>query len=110
MIARIWHGSTKPENADLYESHLEPELLPGLGEKKGFRRSYLLRRAVGDEVEFITIILWDSLDDVRAVAGPDYERAIVPEERLPLLSRHDARAAHYEVVSINERSEGNPRP
>ena len=104
MIARIWHGWTKPENAVAYASHLQPELLPGLSEKRGFQRSHLLRRAVGDEVEFITIILWDSLDDVRAVAGEDYERAIIPEDRLPLLSRYDARAAHYEVVATVERA------
>jgi heme-degrading monooxygenase HmoA len=99
MIARIWHGSTKPENADAYESHLKPELLPGLSETKGFRGSYLLRRAVGDEIEFITIILWDSLDDVRQVAGEDYEQAVIPADRLPLLTHYDTRAAHYEVVS-----------
>jgi hypothetical protein len=37
MIARVWHGSTKPEHADAYESHLKPELLPGLSQKEGFR-------------------------------------------------------------------------
>ena len=104
MIARIWHGSTKPENADAYESHLKPELLPGLSEKKGFRRSHLLRRAVGDEIEFITIILFDSLDDVRALAGEDYERAIIPADRLPLLTHYDAKASHYEVVSTVEHT------
>jgi heme-degrading monooxygenase HmoA len=102
MIARVWHGSTKPEHADAYESHLKPELLPGLSQKKGFRGSYLLRRAVGNEIEFITIILWDSIDDVRAIAGPDYEKAVIPEDRLPLLTRYDTRAAHYEVVSTSE--------
>jgi heme-degrading monooxygenase HmoA len=102
MIARVWHGSTKPQHADAYESHLKPELLPGLSQKKGFRGSYLLRRAAGDEIEFITIILWDSIDDVRAIAGPDYEKAVIPEDRLPLLTRYDARAAHYEVVSTSE--------
>jgi len=102
MIARVWHGSTKPEHADAYESHLKPELLPGLSQKRGFRGSYLLRRAAGDEIEFITIILWDSIDDVRAIAGPDYEKAVIPEDRLPLLTRYDARAAHYEVVSTGE--------
>jgi heme-degrading monooxygenase HmoA len=104
MIARIWHGSTKPEHADAYEAHLKPELLPGLSETPGFQRSYLLRRAVGAEVEFITIILFDSLDDVRAIAGEDYERAVIPADRLPLLSRYDATAAHYEVVSTVERA------
>lgn len=104
MIARIWHGWTTRENADAYESHLKPELLPGLSEKKGFQRSHLLRRAVGDEVEFITIILFDSLDDVRGIAGQDYERAVIPADRLPLLSRHDAKAAHYEVVTTVDRA------
>ena len=104
MIARIWHGWTTRENADAYESHLKPELLPGLSEKKGFQRSYLLRRAVGDEVEFITIILFDSLDDVRGIAGQDYEKAVIPADRLPLLSRHDAKAAHYEVVTTVDRA------
>ena len=104
MIARIWHGWTKPENADTYASHLVPELLPGLSEKKGFQRSHLLRRVVGDEVEFITIILFDSLEDVRALAGEDYERAIIPADRLPLLTRYDSKAAHYEVVSTVERA------
>lgn len=97
---RVWHGSTKPEHADAYESHLKPELLPGLSKTRGFRGSSLLRRAVGDEVEFLTIIiLWDSIDDLRALAGENYEKAIIPADRLPLLSRHDSRAAHYEVVS-----------
>jgi hypothetical protein len=30
MIARIWHGYTKPEHADSYEALLKPELLPGV--------------------------------------------------------------------------------
>jgi heme-degrading monooxygenase HmoA len=104
MIARVWHGFTKPEHADSYESHLKPELLPGLSRKTGFRGSYLLRRAVGNEIEFVTIILWDSLDDVRAIAGADYAKAIIPEDRLPLLSRCDTAAAHYDVVSTREPS------
>jgi heme-degrading monooxygenase HmoA len=99
MIARVWSGYTTIANADAYESMLKPELLPGLSAKKGFRGSYLLRRAHDAEVEFVTIILWDSLDDVRAVAGADYERAVVPEERRQYLARHDANARHYQVVA-----------
>ena len=98
MIARILHGWTNPEDADGYEGHLRPELLPGLSKVQGFRRSYLLRRPVGDEVEFVTIILWDSLEDVRAVAGADYEQAVIPEERKKYLKRFDGKAAHFEVV------------
>ena len=99
MIARVWHGYTKPEDADSYEALLKPELLPGVSAKPGFRGSYLLRRNIGDEVEFITVLLWDSLDNVCALTGPDYETAVIPPERRKYLKRFEAKAAHYEVIS-----------
>ena len=101
MIARLWHGYTKPEHADAYEAMLKPELLPGISKKEGYRGSYLLRRQAGAEIEFITIMLWDSLDAIRAAAGADYETAIIPEERRKFLSRYDAKSSHYEVASIH---------
>lgn len=101
MIARVWHGYTKPEHADAYEAMLKPELLPGISKVKGYRGSYLLRREMGAEVEFITILLWDSIDSIRAVAGADYETAVIPEERREHLSRYDAKAAHYEIPSVH---------
>lgn len=102
MVARVWHGYTKPEHADAYESMLKPELLPGISKAKGYRGSYLMRRDLGAEVEFITILLWDSLDDIRVSAGhDDYERAIIPPERRQFLAHFDATAAHYEVAATN---------
>ena len=102
MIARVWHGYTKPEHADAYEAMLKPELLPGIGKVKGYVGSYLLRRVAGDEVEFITIMLWDSLESIRAVAGSDYETAVVPEERRKYLAHYDPKSAHYEIVSVHQ--------
>ena len=80
---------------------LKPELLPGISKAKGYRGSYLLRREAGNEVEFITIMLWESIDAIRAVAGPDYETAVIPEPRRKYLSRFDAKSAHYEIASIH---------
>jgi len=102
VIARVWHGYTKPEHADAYEAMLKPELLPGISKAKGYQGSYLLRRDLGGEVEFITILLWDSIDSIRAVAGPDYETAVIPEERRKYLSRHDAKCAHYQIASVHK--------
>ena len=99
MIARIWHGYTKPEHAEAYEKMLKPELLPGLSKVKGFKGSYLLKKASEAEVEFVTIMLWESIDDIRSVGGPNYEIAIVPENRRELLTRFDERATHYEIAS-----------
>ena len=102
MIARVWHGYTKPEHADLYEAMLKPELLPGISQAAGYKGSYLLRRDLGVEVEFITILLWASIDSLRAAAGhDDYETAIIPEERRKYLARFDTRATHYEIASVH---------
>jgi heme-degrading monooxygenase HmoA len=98
MIARIWHGYTKPENADAYEAMLKPEVLPGISQVKGYRGSYFLRRELGTEVEFITILLWESLAEIRNFAGANYEVAVVPPERRKVLSRFDERASHYDVI------------
>jgi heme-degrading monooxygenase HmoA len=97
MIARVWRGYASREHADAYAAMLKPELLPGLSKVKGYRGSYLLRREVGGEVEFITIILWDSVDAIKAIAGEHYERAVVPEERRKYLLRWDDLASHYDV-------------
>ena len=65
---------------------------------RGFKGIQLLRREVIGEVEFITIMTFESLDAVREFAGDDDERAVVPEKARNLLSRFDERSQHYEIV------------
>lgn len=99
MISRIWHGWTAPENANAFEALLKEEVFVGTGRRQipGYRGIHLLRRDLGDEVEFVTVMWFDSLDAVRTFAGADYEVAVVPPEARALLSRFDARSQHYEV-------------
>jgi heme-degrading monooxygenase HmoA len=99
MISRIWHGWTTPENADRYESLLKTEIFVGIQAREiaGFRRIQLLRRDLGDEVEFVTIMWFDSLDAVREFAGDDFEVAVVPPKARAVLKRFDGRSQHYEV-------------
>lgn len=98
MIARIWHGWTRPENADAYEAFLRTTMFPSMQLVDGFRGVDLLRREDGDEIAFVTISRFDSLDAVRGFAGDDYERAVVEPEARELLSRFDERSTHYETV------------
>ena len=100
MIARIWHGWTTPQNADRYETLLKEEIFVGIQNRhiRGFRGIQLLRREINHEVEFITIMAFDSLDAVREFAGEDYEAAVVPENARELLSHFDIRSQHYEIV------------
>jgi antibiotic biosynthesis monooxygenase (ABM) superfamily enzyme len=99
MIDRIWHGWTTAENADPYEKLLKDEIFVGIASRRiaGYRGIRLLRTKVGDEVEFVTIMRFDTLESVRAFAGSDYEAAVVPAEARALLSHFDERSQHYEV-------------
>jgi heme-degrading monooxygenase HmoA len=99
MIGRIWHGWTTRQNADAYEELLKMEIFAGIAEREipGYRGIHLLRRDLGYEVEFVTIMRFDSLAAVRDFSGEDYELAVVPPAAQALLSRYDARSQHYEV-------------
>jgi antibiotic biosynthesis monooxygenase (ABM) superfamily enzyme len=104
MIARIWHGWTVPANADAYEALLKQEIFVGIQGRQipGYQGIRLLRRDVGGEVEFVTIMSFDTLDAVRAFAGKDDEVAVVPPKARALLSHFDARSQHYEVRAVHE--------
>lgn len=99
MIGRVWHGWTTPENADAYESLLRHEIFEGIQDRQiaGFHGIQLMRRSLETDVEFMTLMLFDSIDAVRAFAGEDYEVAVVPPKAQALLSRFDARSQHYEI-------------
>ena len=98
-MARIWHGYTDHSNADAYEHMLKSEIFSGIEKRniEGFKNIQLLRRQIGNEVEFITIMWFDSLESVKQFAGKEYEKAVVYPEAKPLLIRYDERSQHYEV-------------
>jgi heme-degrading monooxygenase HmoA len=100
MIGRIWHGWTTAENADAYEKLLKTEVLPGIADMNvpGYRSIQVLRRPYEHEIEFVTIMWFDSLDSVKSFVGKDYERAHVPPEARKVLARYDERSQHYELI------------
>lgn len=99
MVARIWHGYTTAQKADKYETLLKTFVFPGIEAKNiaGFKSIQLLRRAYGDEVEFITIMQFTSINDIKAFAGDEYGKAYVPPQAREILSRFDETAQHYEI-------------
>lgn len=99
MISRIWHGYTTPENADAYEKLLKEEIFLAIKSReiKGYKGIQLLERKMEDEVEFITIMWFDSYDSVKEFAGTDFEMSVVPDKAKKLLSRFDKQSQHYEV-------------
>ena len=100
MISRLWHGWTSPDNADAYEKLIRQTIFPGIAGRQieGFHRIELLRGPLRDEIEFITIMWFNSWEAVREFAGPDWETSVVPDAARALLSRFDEKAQHYEVM------------
>ena len=99
-VKRIWHGWTAPENADTYQELLHKVVFPGIEAKniRGYRSIELFRRDLGDEIEFITIMTFDSLKDVKDFQGKEYEKCYVPDEAKKILKRWNKKADHFQLV------------
>ena len=97
MIARVWRGWTKAEDADAYEKLLREVVYPGLHKIEGYHGGYILRQEMGDETEFVTVNLFESLEAVKAFAGSSYETPVFEPEARRLLSKVEPIARHYDV-------------
>jgi heme-degrading monooxygenase HmoA len=105
MICRLWRGWTTSRNADAYERIVRGEVIPAIEARRirGFRAIDLVRRQREHDVEFMTLMWFDSLDAVREFMGEDYEQAHVPERAQAVLSDFDRHSAHYEVLDRREQ-------
>jgi hypothetical protein len=100
VILRYWRGWTTQQNADSYQRIVSEQVLPGIAARRldGYHGAYLLRRDVDHEVEFATVMIFDSLENVRAFAGENYETAYVPPAAQAGLARFDEKSAHYTTL------------
>ena len=100
MICRVWHGWTTPQNAAAYERVVRGEVIPDIESRKipGFLHIDLLRREIEGEVEFTTLMWFESLDSVRNFMGADYSVSHVPAPARAVLKRFDSHAAHLDVL------------
>jgi antibiotic biosynthesis monooxygenase (ABM) superfamily enzyme len=97
-IIRMWRGWTSAAAADDYERFLLEELFPSMRSLAGFLGAEVLRRQDGDDVAFVTLTRFGSLDDVRAFAGDPPDFAVIEPRAAELLDRHDGRALHFDVT------------
>ena len=100
MIARIWHGWTKPEDAKAYEKLLHTEIFPAIAERKieGYHGAELFVREDGDEVEFVTLLRFDSMDGVKEFAGSEASKPVIFPKAEALIARIEP-AQHYRVAT-----------
>jgi heme-degrading monooxygenase HmoA len=98
-ILRIWRGATARERGDEYVDYLNETGLRDYRETQGNLGAMLLRRDDGELARFTTLSLWSSLDDVRAFAGDDVERARFYPADDDFLVEREERVEHLEVVA-----------
>jgi len=104
MIARIWYGWTNRDNAEKYEKLLREEVLLEIAQRAipGYKGAELfVHEAENDEMEFITLLRFETLDAVKIFAGKNYEQPVIPPDAKKLLKRHSERSRHYKVVALN---------
>lgn len=88
----------KAANADAYEHFVTTKVFAGLPAIEGHRGAYLLKRRIGEDVEFVAVTLWESLDAIRTFAGDTIDRAVVEPEARAVLSSFDDVVRHFELA------------
>jgi antibiotic biosynthesis monooxygenase (ABM) superfamily enzyme len=66
----------------------------------GFLGADVLRRADCEEVAFVALTRFASLDAIRAFAGDDYDTPVIEPQAKALLSRYDECALHFDTRSF----------
>lgn len=94
-----------PQDADAYERIVRGQVIPGIEARQiaGFRHIDLMKRVAGDEVEFQTLMWFDSLDAIKSFMGEDYAVSHVPAAAQAVLKRFDSHAAHFEIIDRREQ-------
>jgi heme-degrading monooxygenase HmoA len=83
MIARIWRGVVRTEDADDYAEYIRGTGFTEYAETPGNRGAHILRRKESGRTEFITFSLWDSQESIQGFAGEDIEKAVCTASSRP---------------------------
>ena len=97
MIIRLWHGRTTTSDYDAYTAFMRERAVPDYRSVDGNLACYFLRRLDDDAAHFLLITHWESMEAVKAFAGPNPEIAkYYPEDDDFLLEKEET-SQLYEV-------------
>jgi heme-degrading monooxygenase HmoA len=98
MIIREWRGRASAEQTEAYPDHFHQVVVPELRGRAGFLGAYLGRRLDDDEIEFVVLTRWESMEAIKAFAGEDPARAVVDARAAATLRDFDATVQHFDVI------------
>ena len=97
MIARVWRGATRADDADEYAAYLEQTGMKNARALPGNRGTLVLRRSDGELAQFETILLFESTEAIHAFAGDDIAVAVFYPEDDRFLVERELTVSHFEV-------------
>jgi hypothetical protein len=100
MIERHWKGITSIENSNSYIKHLLEDTFRDLSKIDGFKKASILKRTINDNVEFLVVTQWESIDSIKKFAGENTEVAVVPLKVQKLMIRYDLKVSQYEIIEV----------
>ncbi len=103
MIARIWRGAVRAQDAAAYAEYVQRTGIEGYESTAGNRGAWLLWRVEGDRAEFVTLSLWESRAAIEAFAGRDIDTAVFYPDDDQFLIERDLTVRHYEVAGAEQR-------
>jgi heme-degrading monooxygenase HmoA len=98
VIIREWRGRAAKSNPEAYPKHFRTNVVPELRQLPGFLGAHLNRRNLNEEIEFLVLTKWESLDAVRAFAGNDIGKAVLEPGAVAALIDFDDHVQHYETI------------
>ena len=98
MIARIWRGAVRAEDAAAYAAYVQRTGIESYQGTPGNRGAWLLWRTEGDRAEFVTVSFWESREAIEAFAGQDISTAVFYADDEQFLIERDLTVNHYEVA------------
>jgi heme-degrading monooxygenase HmoA len=98
MFIREWRGRAKQAEAAKYPEYFRKEVIRQLRQAPGFQGVNLSRREDGDQVEFLVLTRWTSMDAIREFTGSVAEHAVLDPSAMATLVAYDHSVRHYEVL------------
>jgi len=97
VIARIWRGAVRDENADEYVTYVRDTGIAHYRSTPGNLGAWILHRSDGERTEILTFSLWEDMDAVKAFAGDDPSAAVYYPEDERFLVERSSTVDHYQV-------------
>jgi quinol monooxygenase YgiN len=94
MIFRVFRARIRPGKADQFREMLERLSIPMVKSASGML-GYYVGEPLPAVPEFTVTTLWQDLDSLKAFAGENWNRSVIPPEEVPLIAK--SYIHHYEV-------------